>query len=41
MSIQEGDFIGLTGTVSEYKGKREITVERKEDILLSDDYSTK
>lgn len=41
MSIQEGDFIGLTGTVSEYKGKREITVERKEDILLSDDHSTK
>lgn len=35
-SIREGDFISLTGTVSEYEGKREIKVERKEDILLSD-----
>jgi DNA/RNA endonuclease YhcR with UshA esterase domain len=35
-SIQKGDFISLTGTVSEYEGKREIKVERKEDILLSD-----
>lgn len=34
-SIQKGDFISVTGTVSEYEGKREIKVERKEDILLS------
>ncbi len=34
MSIREGDLIGLTGTVSEYEGKREIKVERKEDIVL-------
>lgn len=33
-SINEGDFIIITGTISEYKGKREITVERKEDITL-------
>ncbi|RXA20129.1 hypothetical protein EQO05_05940 [Methanosarcina sp. MSH10X1] len=39
-SIREGDLIGLTGTVSEYEGKREITVERKEDILLSDSHSS-
>ncbi len=35
-SIREGDFISVTGTISEYEGKREIKVERKEDILLSD-----
>jgi DNA/RNA endonuclease YhcR with UshA esterase domain len=35
-SIQKGDFISVTGTVSEYEGKREIKVERKEDILLID-----
>jgi hypothetical protein len=35
MSIRKGDFISLTGTVSEYEGKREIKVERKEDILLN------
>lgn len=35
-SIQKGDTISVTGTVSEYEGKREIKVERKEDILLSD-----
>jgi DNA/RNA endonuclease YhcR with UshA esterase domain len=35
-SIQKGDIISVTGTVSEYEGKREIKVERKEDILLSD-----
>ncbi|MGB9938701.1 hypothetical protein [Methanosarcina sp.] len=40
MSIREGDFIGLTGTVSEYEGKREIKVERKEDILLSNNHSS-
>lgn len=40
MSIQEGDFISLTGTVSEYEGKREIKVERKEDIFLSDHRSS-
>jgi len=34
-SIQKGDIISVTGTVSEYEGKREIKVERKEDILLS------
>jgi DNA/RNA endonuclease YhcR with UshA esterase domain len=40
MSIREGDFISLTGTVSEYEGKREIKVERKEDIFLSDHRSS-
>jgi DNA/RNA endonuclease YhcR with UshA esterase domain len=40
LSIREGDFISLTGTVSEYEGKREIEVERKEDILLSDHRSS-
>lgn len=34
MSIQEGDFIRVTGTISEYEGEKEIKVERKEDILL-------
>jgi DNA/RNA endonuclease YhcR with UshA esterase domain len=32
--INEGDFISITGTVSEYKGKKEISIERKEDITL-------
>lgn len=40
MSIREGDFISLTGTVSEYEGKKEIKVERKEDILLSNHRSS-
>lgn len=40
-SIKEGDFISLTGTVSDYEGKREIKVERKEDIVLSDHRSSK
>jgi hypothetical protein len=40
MSIQEGDFISLTGTVSEYEGKREIKVERKEDIILNNNHSS-
>jgi len=35
-SIQKGNFISVIGTVSEYEGKREIKVERKEDILLND-----
>ncbi|AKB52051.1 OB-fold nucleic acid binding domain protein [Methanosarcina barkeri str. Wiesmoor] len=35
-SIQKGDFISVTGTVSQYEGKREIKVERKEAILLVD-----
>jgi len=35
MSIQEGDFIRVTGTISEYEGEREIKVERKEDIALN------
>jgi DNA/RNA endonuclease YhcR with UshA esterase domain len=35
MSIREGDFIGVTGTISEYKGEKEIKVERKEDIILN------
>ncbi len=39
-SIREGDFISLTGTVSEYEGKREIKVERKEDVILSDHRSS-
>jgi len=30
--INEGDFISITGIISEYKGKKEIRVERKEDI---------
>jgi hypothetical protein len=34
MSIQKGDFISITGTISEYKGKKEIIVERKEDISV-------
>lgn len=34
-SIREGDFISVTGTVSEYEGKKEVKVERTEDILLS------
>jgi DNA/RNA endonuclease YhcR with UshA esterase domain len=33
-SIDEGDLIGITGTISEYNGKKEINVERKEDIIL-------
>ena len=33
-SIRKGDFISVTGTISDYKGKKEITVERKEDITL-------
>lgn len=37
-SIQEGDVINVTGTVSEYKGKKEIKVEREEDILLKNHY---
>lgn len=32
--INEGDFISITGIISEYKGKKEIRVERKEDIIL-------
>jgi DNA/RNA endonuclease YhcR with UshA esterase domain len=39
-SIREGDFISLTGTVSEYEGKREIKVERKEDIILNNHHSS-
>ncbi len=38
MSIQEGDVISVTGTISEYKGKKEIKVEREEDILLKNHY---
>jgi DNA/RNA endonuclease YhcR with UshA esterase domain len=33
-SINEGNFISITGIISEYEGKKEITVERKEDITL-------
>ncbi len=40
ISIREGDFISLTGIVSEYEGKREIKVERKEDILLNNNHSS-
>lgn len=32
--INEGDFISVTGTISEYEGKKEIKVERKEDVTL-------
>ncbi|WP_292373324.1 OB-fold nucleic acid binding domain-containing protein [Methanosarcina sp. UBA411] len=35
LSIQEGDFISLTGTVEEYEGKREIKVDKKENIYLN------
>jgi DNA/RNA endonuclease YhcR with UshA esterase domain len=34
-SIKKGDFIRLTGIVSDYEGTREVKVERKEDISLS------
>lgn len=40
LSIQEGDFISLTGTVEEYEGKREIKVNKKENILLSKKHSS-
>ncbi len=33
-SIQKGDLISVTGTITEYKGKKEINVERKEDITV-------
>lgn len=33
-SISEGDFISITGIISEYKGRKEIRVERKEDIII-------
>lgn len=33
-SINEGDFIRITGIISEYRGKKEIRVERKEDVIL-------
>jgi DNA/RNA endonuclease YhcR with UshA esterase domain len=35
LSILEGDFISLTGTVEEYEGKREIKVDKKENIHLN------
>jgi DNA/RNA endonuclease YhcR with UshA esterase domain len=34
MAIQKGDLISVTGKISEYEGKREIKVERKEDITV-------
>jgi DNA/RNA endonuclease YhcR with UshA esterase domain len=34
MSIQKGDLISVTGTISEYKGKKEISVQKKEDITI-------
>jgi DNA/RNA endonuclease YhcR with UshA esterase domain len=33
-SIREGDFISVTGIISEYEGKKEIKVQRKEDIIV-------
>jgi DNA/RNA endonuclease YhcR with UshA esterase domain len=33
-SIQKGDIIRVTGTISEYKEKKEINVQRKEDISV-------
>ncbi len=39
-SIQKGDFISITGTVSEYEGTREIKVESKGDILLREHRSS-
>ena len=33
-SINEGDFVSITGIISEYQGKKEIRVEKKEDITL-------
>lgn len=40
VSIKKGDYISVTGTVSEYEGKKEIKVERKEDVLLNDHSSS-
>jgi DNA/RNA endonuclease YhcR with UshA esterase domain len=34
LSVREGDLISVTGTISEYEGKKEIKVERKEDIVV-------
>jgi DNA/RNA endonuclease YhcR with UshA esterase domain len=34
LSVKKGDFISVTGTISEYEGKKEIKVERKEDIYI-------
>jgi DNA/RNA endonuclease YhcR with UshA esterase domain len=33
-SIEKGDFISVTGIISEYEGKKELKVEKKEDIIL-------
>lgn len=33
-SVNEGDFVSLTGVVTEYEGKREIKVEREADISI-------
>lgn len=38
LSIKQGDFISLTGIVSDYEGKREIKVEKKEDVHLSESH---
>ncbi len=34
LSIKKGDYISLKGTVTEYEGKREIKVERQEDVCI-------
>lgn len=33
-SVQKGDIINVTGTISEYEGKKEIKVQKKEDISV-------
>jgi DNA/RNA endonuclease YhcR with UshA esterase domain len=33
-SIRKGDIINVKGTISEYEGKKEIKVQRKEDIIV-------
>jgi DNA/RNA endonuclease YhcR with UshA esterase domain len=34
LSINKGDYISLKGIVTEYEGKREIKVERQEDVSI-------
>jgi DNA/RNA endonuclease YhcR with UshA esterase domain len=34
LSVSEGDLISVTGTILEYEGKKEIKVEKEEDIIV-------
>lgn len=34
LSIDKGDYISIKGTVTEYEGKREVKVEKQEDISI-------